>query len=381
MSRSHENEAARVIVEFCRFARENGLRAGTKATIDCLQVLRNARMAGLETFKFALRAVLCSSKEEWDLFDGLFDRFWGGLELSPETHPANSGRSRLPVNGRGEEESLSMLGGDGAKSESEPQNQGRALSGASAVERLKSMDFSQVPQTDLAALEQISMRLLRQMSYRVSRRLKATKCRGIVDLRKTIRRSICRGGDPIELSYKGRGLQPAKLVILLDVSGSMNLYSLFLLKFVYALKRCSKDVDAFVFSTNLVEITEVLRANRLSDALEALSQTTAGWSGGTRIGNSLQSFNRVYARRSLSRRTFLAVLSDGWDTGEPEVLAAELKRIKRRVNKLIWLNPLLGLDHYEPITRGMSAARPYIDVFAPAHNLQSLLELERHLLQ
>jgi len=375
--RQPENGLARTVVEFCRFARENGLSSGTKETIDCLKVILTVGTAGLETFKFALRAVLCSSKEEWDLFDDLFDRFWVGLEPDSVTHSGNSSRSLVSVNAYDEEKGLGMLAGDGA--ESEPESQGKAMSGASTVERLRRIDFSQVPQNDLADLERISQRLLREMSCRVSRRLRTMKSSGRVDLRRTIRRSICHGGDPIELSYKGRKLQPAKLVILLDVSGSMNLYSLFLLKFVYALGKHSREVEAFVFSTDLVEITKVLRARRSSDAFESLSETTAGWSGGTRIGDSLQSFNRLHSRKPLSPGTFLVILSDGWDTGEPEVLATELRRIKRRVSKLIWLNPLLGLDHYEPITRGMSAARPHIDVFAPAHNLQSLLELERHL--
>jgi len=376
MLRHSENVCVRAIVQFCRFARENGLSSGTKETIDCLHVAGMTGMAGVEAFKFALRAVLCSSKEEWDLFGDLFDRFWG-LEHNSVTHSGKSDCSRLSLNASDEEKSLGMLAGDGAKSE--PESQGKTMLGASAVERLTRTDFSQVPQTDLADLERISIRLLRQMSCRVSRKLRIRKSRGVVDLRRTIRRSIGHGGDPIELSYKGRKLQPAKLVILLDVSGSMNLYSLFLLKFVYALAKSSRAVEAFVFSTDLVEITKALRARPLSDALDALSETTAGWSGGTRIGDSLQSFNHRYARKLLSRGTFLIILSDGWDTGEPEVLATELRRIKQGVSKLIWLNPLLGLDDYEPITRGMSAARPHIDVMAPAHNLQSLLELERHL--
>jgi uncharacterized protein with von Willebrand factor type A (vWA) domain len=369
---------ARAIVEFCHFARDNGLSSGTKETIDCLQALSRVEITGPETLKLALRAVLCASKEEWDLFDGLFDRFWRGLDPSPEIHGEGLGKSS--VNGHANGEGLWMADGEGA-SKADEIGQGKSFLSASAVERLRKIDFSQVGETDWADLERASMRLLRQMSCRVSRKLRAGKSRGIVDLRRTIRQSISRGGDPIELSYKARQLEPAKLVILVDVSGSMNPYSLFLLRFVYAMQRYSRKVEAFVFSTNLVEITEVLRARCLSDALAALSQTTAGWSGGTRIGDSLQHFNRLYARRSLSRATFLIILSDGWDTGDPDVLAVELGKVKRRVGKLIWLNPLLGLEHYQPITRGMSAARPYIDVFAPAHNLQSLLELERLLKQ
>jgi uncharacterized protein with von Willebrand factor type A (vWA) domain len=365
------------VVEFCRFVRANGIGSGTKETIDCLRALRAVRSINVDTFRFTLRAVLCSSKEEWILFDDLFVAFWGGDETRRGTRSRKSGVSTFSVHGN--EKGFPILCGHGDGSELEGEGERKAGAGASAVERLRKIDFSQVPQTDLAELERVSLRLLRRMSYRVSRRLQSRKCRDFVDLRKTIRRSIVHGGELIELSYKGHKRERARLIILLDVSDSMNLYSLFLLKFAYALGRRSKEVLTFIFSTNLVAVSNVLRAQRLSGALETLSLATTGWSGGTKIGGSLQEFNRLHAGKLLTRNTVFIILSDGWDTGMPEVLVAELSKIKRRVSKLIWLNPLLGLEDYEPITRGMSAARPYIDVFAPAHNLESLLELERHL--
>jgi uncharacterized protein with von Willebrand factor type A (vWA) domain len=272
-----------------------------------------------------------------------------------------------------------MLAGLGNGSASEGEGEQNVFSGASALERLKKVDFSQMPKTDLAELERISLRLLRKMSYRVARRFRVRKCRDSIDLRRTIRRSICRGGEFIDLRYKGPKKERAKLVILLDVSDSMNLYSFFLLKFAYVIGKHSREAKSFIFSTILVEVSDLLRSRRMSDALRTLSEMTAAWSGGTRIGGSLQEFNKHHASNSLSRTTAFIVLSDGWDTGAPEELAAELKKIKRRVTKLIWLNPLLGLEDYKPITRGISAAMPFIDVFAPAHNLQSLLALEEHL--
>jgi uncharacterized protein len=365
------------VVEFCRFVRANGIGSGTKETIDCLRALRAVRSINVDTFRFTLRAVLCSSKEEWILFDDLFVAFWGGDETRRGTRSRKSAVSTFSVHGN--EKGFPILCGHGDGSELEGEGERKAAAGASAVERLRKIDFSQVPQTDLAELERVSLRLLRRMSYRVSRRLQSRKCRDFVDLRRTIRRSIGHGGELIELNYKGHKRERARLIILLDVSDSMNLYSLFLLKFAYALGRRSKEVLTFVFSTNLVAVSNVLRAQRLSGALETLSLATTGWSGGTKIGSSLQEFNRLHAGKLLTRKTVFIILSDGWDTGTPEVLVAELSKIKRRVSKLIWLNPLLGLEDYEPITRGMSAARPYIDVFAPAHNLESLLELEKHL--
>jgi uncharacterized protein with von Willebrand factor type A (vWA) domain len=159
----------------------------------------------------------------------------------------------------------------------------------------------------------------------------------------------------------------------------MSPYSLFLVKFLYALQKHFQRADAFLFSTNLVEITSLLRAQRLPQALQALSQQPAGWSGGTNIGGSLREFNQHHRRKLRSSDTSFMILSDGWDTGEPGALATELGAVKRSVRKLIWLNPLLGLKDYQPITSGMSAALPHIDVFAPAHNLESLLALEKYL--
>lgn len=371
---------AKAIVEFCRFARANGLSASVKETLGSLEAARTVPITDREAFKFALRTSLCSSKEEWDLFDNLFEAFWSGSEDNSQPASRKSGHSQLAkADGHGEEDSSWVLSVRSASSALREEDEGKGISGASIDERLKKTDLSKVPEGDLAALERISLHLLRQMSLRLSRRLKIMRSRGQVDLRRTIRLSIARGGDPIDLSYKGKKIRQARLVIFLDVSGSMNLYSLFLLKFAYALQKHFKRVDTFVFSTKLVEITDALRTQQLADALKALSQKAAGWSGGTKIGGSLRDFNLLYGAKLLSRDTLFIILSDGWDTGEPEMLAAELRTIKRRIKKLIWLNPLFGLDSYQPITRGMSAALPYIDVFAPAHNLESLLELERHL--
>src|SRR5262249_31229820 len=213
----------------------------------------------------------------------------------------------------------------------------------------------------------------------LSRRLKVVERRGPVDLRRTIHRNISRGGDPITLVRKGRRRARTRLVILLDVSGSMNAYSLFLARFAYALAKHFRRVHTFLFSTQLQEVTEALRGQTLAQALAALSRETTGWSGGTKIGESLRDFNQHAARKLLSRDTLVLILSDGWDTGEPEPLALELSAIRRRSRQIVWLNPLLGMEEYRPATRGMSAALPHIDVFAAAHNLESLLALE-HLL-
>jgi uncharacterized protein with von Willebrand factor type A (vWA) domain len=255
----------------------------------------------------------------------------------------------------------------------------QAVAGASPLERLSKADFSTLPQQDMAALEQISLRLFQQMSRRLSRRRRSGTSRGLVDLRRTIRRNISRGGELINLLFRERSPRPHRLVTLLDISGSMSRYSPFLLKFLYALQKQFRQVDTFLFSTSLVEVTHLFRGARLEDSLQALSDLPAGWSGGTSIGGSLREFNQIQRSKLRSSDTLFMILSDGWDTGDPGILAAELATVKRRVRKIIWLNPLLGLEDYQPITGGMSAALPHIDVFASAHNLESLLALEKHL--
>jgi uncharacterized protein len=366
----------RTIVEFCRFARASGIAAGVKESLEAVRAANAVGIENRQNLKFALRAVICSTKADWEIFDEIFDAFWSGSATQENLERGKRNKSTGEQESQQENAELASTAQSTAMAELE---EGKAVMGATMNERLKKADFSEVKQADLIELEKISLRLLQQMSLRLSRRIRSLAVRGRVDLRRTIRRSIGRGGDPIDLSFRKRKLQPLKLVIALDVSGSMNPYSIFFVRFAYALQKYFKRVDTFLFSTQLTEITPTLRARQLRDALEALAGHAAGWSGGTKIGESLHQLTQLQGRRLFSRDTVFMVLSDGWETGDPAMLAEELSAIKRRVRKLIWLNPLLGMADYEPITRGMSAALPYIDVFAPAHNLESLLNLDTHL--
>jgi uncharacterized protein len=372
---------AETIVAFCRFARKEGLSTGVEETLGALQAAAVLSGPNPDELKFGLRAVLCSSKEDWDLFEQCFRTFWEGSRREDSTHkpsPRDESRSRQEITARDDRRQLHLLMSTGSADASGEEEGAQAVAGASDRERLARADLSTLPQADLLVLEQISLRLFRQMSRRLARR---RRCgfEGQVDLRRTIRGNISHGGDPINLRFRRRKPRPYRLVTLLDVSGSMSAYSMFLLKFLYALQRHFHHVDTFLFSTRLTEITGLFRAQRLSEALRALSPSAAGWSGGTKIGGSLREFNQLHRRKLRSADTLFIVLSDGWDTGDAGVLGAELGAVKRRVRKIIWLNPLLGLKEYRPITGGMSAALPHIDVFAPAHNLESLLALETHL--
>lgn len=183
----------------------------------------------------------------------------------------------------------------------------------------------------------------------------------------------------LELKLKDKKPNKNRLVILLDVSGSMDKYSFYLLRFILALRTHFQNIEGFIFSTKLIRITEYLRVKNLEHVLSQLSAGADNWSSGTKIGTCLQSFNELHAKRTLNRRSMTIILSDGLDTGAPELLSKELGKIKRRTRKLIWLNPLKGMQGYEPLARGMKAALPQIDVFRSAHSLESILELEKYL--
>jgi len=371
-------DLATAIIGFCRFIRREGMASGVQGTLAALRATSALGVKESEDFKSGLRVILCSSKEEWDLFDDLFDEYWNNVARRQPSPDRRAERRKLGSSSTADRTGGSLMSGGSSGGEAGEEGS-QAVTGASEQERLRKADFSTLKQDDLAALEEISQRLLKRMIQRLSRRRRTAVARGGIDLRRTIRANISRGGDPIELRHVDRRPRPSRLVVLLDISGSMSPYSLFLLRFIYALERHFKRVNVFLFSTDLVEITEILRARRLSDALRALSHLATGWSGGTRIGASLKDLNRFHARKLHSGDTLFMILSDGWDTGEPEELSVELADVRRRVHKVVWLNPLLGSADYQPLTRGMSAALPHVDVFAPAHNLASLLALERHL--
>jgi uncharacterized protein len=374
------SDAARKIVAFCRFVRAEGFSVGVQDTLAALSAAAALGGDGGEDLEFALRCVLCASKDDWDRFDECFKMFWS--PASPESLSPGLSRPRKQRTSReGERDARSLMSTGSGDDVSSTAEGAQAVAGASTCERLTKADFSTLPQSDMPELEQIALRLFKQMRQRLARRRKSGCLRGQVDLRKTIRQNLSRGGVPLNLRYRERKPRPHRLVTMLDISGSMSPYSLFLVKFLYALQKQFRHVDTFLFSTRLVEITTQLRSQNLQEGLRALSQQPTGWSGGTNIRGSLRELNRLHRPKLRSSDTLFVILSDGWDTGEPEILATELSALKRRVRKLIWLNPLLGLKDYRPLTRGMSAALPHIDIFAPAHNLESLLALERHFLR
>jgi uncharacterized protein len=217
------------------------------------------------------------------------------------------------------------------------------------------------------------------MRSRLQRREQARRRGWRLDLRRTIHRNVSHGGTPIELAWRKRKIKPLRLVVLLDASGSMNLYTAFFVRFLHGVVDAFREAEAFVFHTRLAHVSASLRDRDVSRAVDRLALMAQGIGGGTRIGESLATFNRWHARRVINSRTAVMIVSDGYDTGDPERLASEMRRLRQRCRRIIWLNPLIGWRDYSPQARGMQAALPFIDLFAPAHNFESLAALAPYL--
>ena len=364
-------------VRFCRLLRARGLAITPAESRDAARALEVVDLGDRSEVHRALRTVLATRPEEFPIFDATFDAFWGGLlavggppgaVAAPE--PAPELNAHFP---RAKDAALDFSGwtevGDG---EGEPVG----LPGVSDLDATMGKDFSSFGMADLAEVERLAQQIARRLATRRSRRLRPSRRRGRVDLRRTVRLSLTRG-ELIELARRERRIQKTKLVIFCDVSGSMDLYSRLLLQFLYAMQNQLGRMETFVFSTRLHRISDGLRHASYRGALARLGDVR-DWSGGTKIGESLRAFN-VGWPKLLDRDTVVIVLSDGWDTGDPAILADALRTMRRRAGKVIWLNPLLGSPDYQPLTQGMQAALPHVDAFLPAHNLDSFRALARHL--
>ena len=234
---------------------------------------------------------------------------------------------------------------------------------------------------ELKEAERIAHKLAKAIHYRLTRRYQDKKSKDSINIRKTIRNSLSKGGFPINLVYRSQREQPVRLVAMLDVSGSMKSYSRAFMQFVKGLVSSAIEADVFIFHTRLVQITSALQDHDPMKSMTRISLMSEGYGGGTKLARSLSTFNQFYAKKIISSRSVVIILSDGYDTDEPEQLQKELKQLKKRAKKLIWLNPMLGWKEYEPITRSMSAALPFIDYFAAANTLHSLASIEAELSQ
>lgn len=366
---------------FCRALRDRGVLTTPAESIDAMRALAAVEVGDREDVYFALRALLPSRREDLATFDEQFEIWW----TVARTTSSRNQRARKPKNPAVRSPTDDPRTAPGAdflarwapSTADVDDDDTLSIPAPSARESVGRKDFSAYAADDLVAIEQAAMRIARRLRARPSRRWTHARRGRRLDLRRLVRLSLKTGGDPAELAFRRRKLRRTKLVVLCDVSGSMDLYSRFLLQFLFALQRAFARVETFAFSTRLVRITDALTRDSYQEALDSLV-SMPGWSGGTKIGESLETFVSGWPRL-LDRRTVVIVLSDGWDTGDPELVASSLRLIGRRAGRIVWLNPLLGSPAYKPLTRGMQAALPHVDVFASVHDLASLEALARHL--
>jgi uncharacterized protein with von Willebrand factor type A (vWA) domain len=377
----------RRLAGFARTLRDNGLKVGLAETRDALAILALPVAARPTSLKPALRSLFCATHSDWERFDEIFDAFWRGHGLrQKQTLAGAMTEASAPLRRLAK---AAVPQEAGLPDHVERRNEGDVESagdghgrreGASRFENLATVDMRHiVDPADIAQAHALAARLARVMRARLVRREQVHRHGRRLDLRRTIHRNVSHGGTPVDLVWRRRKIKPLRLVVLLDASGSMSLYTAFFVRFLHGVVDAFREAEAFVFHTRLAHVSPSLRDRDVTRAVDKLALMAQGIGGGTRIGESLASFNRWHARRVINSRTAVMIVSDGYDTGEPGQLAAEMRRLRRRCRRIIWLNPLIGWRDYSPQARGMQAALPYVDLFAPAHNLESLSALEPYL--
>lgn len=386
------NEVSRLVstklAAFLKTLRDNafavGLREGQDATT--LMASGYAQKPGL--LRAAFKHLFSTQKSDWEKFDGLFDAFWLGKHVRSRSAAAGSAKAGADpnvaelqgkaANSNGRPVLDQLPSGDGTD-ESERSGEGRA-EGASRTENLAETDFRKI--ADRAQIEEahaIAVRLAKAMRTRLTRRDLARRRGYRLDLRRTIHGNISRGGVPIVLVKRQRKEKPLRLVMLLDASGSMNMYTGVFLRFIHGVLDEFREAEAFLFHTRLVHVSDAMKERDAQRALDRLSMMAQGAGGGTKIGESLATFNRWHAARVIHSRTCVMIVSDGYETGNADLLGREMAQLAKRCRRIVWLNPMMGWDGYAPEAAGIKAALPHVDLFAPAHTLKSLAALEPYL--
>jgi uncharacterized protein with von Willebrand factor type A (vWA) domain len=374
------------LVGFMSHLRDNGFRLGVGEAELGLEALTHVEAIDPKDVRHALRAVCTGCVEDVERFDDLFDAFWmNGGRVATKTIPTQTSASdhvHSSRNAAGADMSMgagapSTPDGDGEEP-AEADGEGKLVASLAQATMKKDLRDLVRPE-EIAEAQIVAQRLGAALRDRRSRRRKQNRKGDRIHFRKVIRQSLATGGEPLHLAKMRRPERPLKIVTLCDVSGSMTTYAQVFLAFVAGMMRTDPTADAYLFHTRLVRIAEALRDKDALRALGRLSVLADGFGGGSKIGVSLMQFAQTYARRFVDGRTVVLILSDGYDTNDPELLGAALEKLKKRGCKIIWLNPLKGWDGYEPVARGMAAALPHLDLFNPANTLADLAALEPEL--
>jgi uncharacterized protein with von Willebrand factor type A (vWA) domain len=379
--------ALRQVTGFMATLRDNGFRVGLAESADAAHIVASPLGHSPSLLRQALKALCSSTLSDWQAFDRLFDAFFLGAGIKTITrlngpgNAANKAQRRLGEGGaprQGDEpdtvEPQRSEGGDN------PADGRGALREASVAESIARKDLRRiVDPLEMQKAVALAERLAKSMRARLTRRDRITHRGRRLDVRRTIHKAVPHGGEPIALAFRRRRHKPLKLVVLLDASGSMELYTPFFVRFMHGVVDAFAEAETFIFHTRLVHISAALRDRDATRAIDRMSLMAQGIGGGTKIGESLADFNTWHAKRVIHSRTCVLIMSDGYDTGAAGVLAREMKRLRRRCRRIVWLNPMIAWEGYAPSARGMSEALPYVDLFAPAHSIESLASLEPYL--
>ena len=360
------------VLLFARRLKRKGLKITPGRVMDAVRSLEVIDLSIRQDFSSALRANLVSSREDLAAFDELFEQFFRLRPELPLDLEAPSGEEAV-ADEETEEEDLRSTSRQWELSPAEEGGEEERLpSGYSPEEALMVKEFGQFPPEDQAALGRELLRLLSQIASRVSRRRKPSSKGREIHFPRTMRKAVRYGGEILELVRRRRKIKPMKVIVICDVSGSMDASTSFILQFFFGLQKIFPRSETLVFSTRLTRITDILRHYRWDEALTTMGKRVQDWSGGTKIGQCLHLFNERYARTLAAQSAVIILISDGWDRGDAELLDEEMKRLKRKARRVIWMNPLLASPEYRPLCQGMRTALPYVDHFLPASTLKGL---------
>jgi uncharacterized protein with von Willebrand factor type A (vWA) domain len=370
---------------FSRILHALGMEVSPGRMVEIQEAFVHVPIGHKTDFYHTLRTFLVKRKQDLPLFDQAFDLFWrtrfeGDTLLDLDSlfafQEQSSPAERLIVPPQPEEEEQEE---DEAEDDDELQEIIELTLTYSDREALRQKDFADLTADELAAVKRMMDEMVWELGKRRTRRYVAGRA-GLLDLRRSMRQNLRYGSELLKWSYRTPKIKVRPLVVLADISGSMQSYTRPLLQFLYGLKHgLQQRVEVFVFATRLSYVTRALRHKDVDTALQEVTEVVQDWSGGTRIGDAVKEFNYHWARRVMRGGPVVLLISDGWDRGDPRLLEQEMARLHRLCHRLIWLNPLLGSEQYEPLTRGMQAAITHIDDFLPVHNLASLEDLARHL--
>jgi uncharacterized protein with von Willebrand factor type A (vWA) domain len=364
---------------FTQALRQVGLPISLQQIIDFSRALELIDLGSRDQVYHAARCLLLNRPENLRLFDLVFNRFW---RVQPLDNKSQRSQASPRPNFRPEQKPVFNLvtymayRARPADEEIEAADKSATFS---SIEILRQKEFSELTPEELETVKRLIQQMQWQISLRQTRRQVSDPRGNILHLRRALRTATKYGGVPLDLAWQSKKIKQRPLVLIADISGSMEKYARLVLQFFYSVSHSLKQVECFVFGTRLTRITSQLKLKNIDRAIDEAAREVVDWSGGTRIGDSLKAFNQQWSRRVLRRGAIVLIISDGWERGDVASLKREMRYLQHRCHRLIWLNPLLGKSTYQPLVEGMAAALPFVDDFLPIHNLQSLSVLAEHL--